>query len=97
MVQQGKKNGGRQGFSTISQDDLPQGRRGKHHEIIADLLGDLETLPDGRALKIPLEELPDSKANIRSALNRASRQRKMEIATASDETHLYVWKPNGKS
>ncbi len=97
MAQHGKKTGARQGFSTISQDDLPQGRRGKHHEIIADLLRDLKTLPDGRALKIPLEELPDSKANIRSALNRASRQRKMEIATSSDETHLYVWKPNGKS
>ncbi len=97
MVQRGKKIGDRQVFSTVSQDDLPHGRRGKHHEIIADLLHDLETLSDGRALKIPLNELPDSKANIRSALNRAARQRKLEVATSSDDTHLYVWKPNGKS
>ncbi|HEU5399774.1 MAG TPA: hypothetical protein VFU86_00380 [Terriglobales bacterium] len=87
----------RRGFPSISQDDLPHGRRGKHHDIIADLLRDLTTLSDGRALKIPLKELPDTKANIRSALNRAARQRKLEIATSSDERHLYIWKPNGKS
>jgi hypothetical protein len=80
-------------FGSITQAEVPQGRRGKHHEIVARVLRELETLEAGRALKIPLSELPDSKANIRSALNRASKERKMEVATSSDNDHLYVWRP----
>ena len=92
-----RKNGdGLSGFSSISQDDLPHGRKGKHHTVVADLLRDIEALTDGRALKVPVTELPDTKANIRSALNRASRQKNLEIATSSDDDFLYIWKPNGK-
>ncbi|MGE5114073.1 MAG: hypothetical protein ACM3JB_24705 [Acidobacteriaceae bacterium] len=83
-------------FPSISQDDLPQGRKGKHHMIVADLLRDIESLDDRRALKVPLEDLPDSKANIRSALNRAAKLRKLDIATSSDDAYLYIWKPNGR-
>jgi hypothetical protein len=36
--------------------------------------------------------LPDSKENIRSALNRATRQQGIEIATSSDAGFLYIWK-----
>jgi TusA-related sulfurtransferase len=78
-------------FKTISRDSLPEGRKGKHHGVVAQLLKSLEELKDGRALKIPLSELPDTKANIRSALSRASKQKRLNIATASDETHFYVW------
>jgi hypothetical protein len=78
-------------FKSISRDDLPEGRKGKHHGIVAQLLTSLEELKDGRALKIPLSELPDTKANIRSALSRASKQKKLNVATSSDETHFYVW------
>jgi hypothetical protein len=49
-------------------------------------------LQDGSALKIPLEELPDTKENIRSALSRATRQKQIDIATSSDDNFLYVWK-----
>jgi len=52
----------------------------------------MEQLEPDRALRIPLTALPDSKENIRSALNRATRQRGMEIATSSDSNFLYVWK-----
>jgi len=48
-------------------------------------------LEDGSALKIPLLDLPDSKENIRSALNRATRQRGRCVATSSDAEFLYVW------
>ena len=61
------------------------------------MLSDLEQLADGSALKIPLSELPDSKENIRSALNRATRQRGMEVATSSDTEFLYVWNVEGKT
>jgi hypothetical protein len=42
-------------------------------------------------LKIPLDELPDTKVNIRSALSRATRKVGITVATAADEEFLYVW------
>jgi hypothetical protein len=79
-------------FQSILQLDVPKGRDGKHKRIVTQLLSDIAQLDHGTALKIPLSALPDSKENIRSALNRATRERGMEVATSSDETHLYVWK-----
>jgi hypothetical protein len=78
-------------FESILQFDVPKGRDGKHKLIITQLLSDLEQLPDGSALKIPLSALPDTKENIRSALNRATRQRGMKVSTSSDDKFLYVW------
>jgi hypothetical protein len=79
-------------FESISQDDVPKGRDGKHKQIILELLDGLENLRPGTALKIPISELPDTKENIRAALSRATRQRSIEVATSSDADHLYVWK-----
>jgi len=79
-------------FQSIEQADVPKGRDGKHKQAITQLLAAIERLKVGSALKIPLSELPDSKENIRSALNRASRQRGIEVATSSDADFLYVWK-----
>ena len=80
-------------FQSILQLDVPKGREGKHKKIVTQLLSDVERLDHGSALKVPLAALPDSKENIRSALNRASRQRGFVIATSSDAQFLYVWKP----
>jgi hypothetical protein len=91
------KSGTRSGrFENISQDNLPQGRKGKHHEIVAQLRHGIEALEVGRALKIPISELSDSLPNVRSALNRASKQRGLAIETSSDDTHFYVWKTEPK-
>jgi hypothetical protein len=79
-------------FQSILQVDVPKGRDGKHKQIILQLIEAIEGLTIGSALKIPLVELPDSKENIRSALSRATRLKKIEIATSSDESYLYVWK-----
>jgi hypothetical protein len=84
-------------FQSIRQLDVPKGRDGKHKEIITQLLSDIERLGIGTALKIPLSALPDSKENIRSALNRATRQKGIEVATSSDADHLYVWKVESES
>jgi len=84
-------------FQSILQHDIPKGRDGKHKTIVTQLLADLEMLEHGSALKVPLSELPDSKENIRSALNRATRQRGMNVATSSDAEHLYVWKIESES
>jgi hypothetical protein len=78
-------------FNTMIQADVPQGRKGKHHEIIAVILRDLDRLDKGAALKIPLSELVQSKEKVRSALNRATRKSGRSVATASDQSFLYVW------
>ena len=83
-------------FKSISQVDLPQGRNGKHKAIVTQLLRDLDQLRPGQALKIPLTELPDTKENIRSALNRATRIKGLDVATSSDNDHFYVWVPEHK-
>ena len=79
-------------FQSILQADVPKGRDGKHKEIILELLESQANLRQGAALKIELSDLPDSKENIRAALGRATKQRKMDVATSSDDKYLYVWK-----
>jgi hypothetical protein len=78
-------------FDTMSQVDVPHGRNGKHKSIVSAIIADLDRLEDGSALKIAIEELDDSKENVRSALNRVTRKLKRNVATASDEEFLYVW------
>lgn len=84
-------------FKSILQADVPKGRDGKHKRIITQLLSDIEQLSGGSALKIPLSDLPDSKENIRSALSRAASQKKLNIATSSNEEFLYVWQTGDAS
>ena len=79
-------------YESIMQTEVPKGREGKHKKIVTQILSDIEQLEADRALKIPLAALPDTKENIRSALNRATRQRGMEIATSSDAEFLYIWR-----
>ena len=78
-------------FKAIAQADVPHGRNGKHKAIVTKILSDLDQIPEGIALKVPLAELEESKENVRSALNRATRKRGHNVATASDDTFLYVW------
>jgi hypothetical protein len=78
-------------FQTMREADVPKSRMSKHRDIVAAILKDLDQLKPGSAFKVPLEELGDSKANVRSALNRATRKGHRKIATATDETFLYVW------
>jgi len=78
-------------FKTMSQASVPQGRKGKHQQIVATILRDLDMLKDGSAIKVPLTELAESKEKVRSALNRATRKAGRTVATASDATFLYVW------
>jgi hypothetical protein len=82
-------------FASIRQADLPTGRNGRHKVIVQQLLSDLQQLEVGEALKVPLADLPDTKVNIRSALNRATQQLGIEVATSSDAENLYIWKPDG--
>jgi hypothetical protein len=78
-------------FKTMIQSDVPQGREGKHKLIVTTILRDLDRLGPGSALKVPLADLAQSKEKVRSALNRATRKVGRNVATASDDTFLYVW------
>ncbi|HET6199216.1 MAG TPA: hypothetical protein VFD93_02665 [Candidatus Acidoferrales bacterium] len=78
-------------FKTMVQADVPQGRNGRHKEIVSIILKDLDRINDGSALKVPLADLADGKEKVRSALNRATRKAGRNVATASDGIFLYVW------
>jgi hypothetical protein len=78
-------------FKTMAQVDVPQGRNGKHKQVVTRILADLDRLPAGVALKVPLAELAESKEKVRSALNRATHKGDRNVATASDADFLYVW------
>lgn len=78
-------------FKGMPQADVPQGRNGKHKAIVTKILSDLDQVPNGVALKVPLSELMHTKEQVRAALNRATRKGGRNVATASDGTFLYVW------
>ena len=78
-------------FKAMRQADVPHARNGKHKEIVTQILSDLDQIEAGTALKVPLAQLKESKEKVRSALNRATRKRGHKVATASDDTFLYVW------
>jgi hypothetical protein len=78
-------------FKTMVQADVPNGRNGKHKLIVSTIVQDLDRLENGAALKVPLHSLVDTKEKVRSALNRATRKAGRKVATAADDTFLYIW------
>lgn len=91
-------------FSSGLISKIPHGRKGKHNLIVSMILDDLDNLDLEKAVLVPLDSLKGEKMeNVRSALNRATRQRNMLVATATDDKYFYVWRaeqpvaPNGLS
>src|SRR5580692_6893383 len=78
-------------FKQMAMVDVPRSRNGKHKRIVTEILRDLDNLGEGVAFKVPLGDLGDSKENVRSALNRATRKSGRDVATATDDNFLYVW------
>jgi hypothetical protein len=73
--------------------NIRRNRRGKHHDLIQGIFQDLETLPVGSAIKLPLAKLDGiTLANLRSAVHRGSASRSLEIETLSDQDNFYIWK-----
>jgi galactose mutarotase-like enzyme len=79
-------------FETVYQVDVPQSRNGKHRKIVTAILEDVEALAPGEAAKVPFKALNDTKENVRAALSRESKKRKLTISTAADAEFLYVWR-----
>ena len=73
--------------------DLDRGRRGKHYDLIREILQELQGLKAGSALEIPLAKVGGvGLANLRSAVHRASHSAGIEIETLADAANFYVWK-----
>jgi hypothetical protein len=87
------RNGNGTHYSAVNQSEVPQGRKGKHRKAVADILADLSKLNAQQAIKIPLSSLNGEKMqNLRSALNRVTREKNIPVVTSSDEKYLYVWR-----
>jgi hypothetical protein len=65
-------------------------RRGKHHELMQQVLRELTELSSDSALKVPLGNF--SAKDIRSAVFRAATSQNIEISSTSDDNNLYVWR-----
>src|SRR5271156_905250 len=73
--------------------DIRRTRRGKHHDLLGGIFQDLESLPEGSAIKIPLTDVDGTTlANLRSAVHRASSSKGLGIETLSDEENFYIRK-----
>jgi hypothetical protein len=80
-------------YESVNRADVPEGRKGKHRKAVADILADLSKLKTQQAVKIPLISLNGEKMqNLRSALNRVTRDKNIPVVTSSDEKYLYVWR-----
>jgi len=80
-------------FASKLISSVPHGRKGKHNLIVSMILDDLDKLDPENAVLVPLDSLEGEKMeNVRSALNRATRQRNMLVTTATDEKYFYVWR-----
>jgi hypothetical protein len=87
------RDGNSSHYASVNRSDVPLGRKGKHRKAVSDILADLSKLDDKSAVKIPLSSLNGEKMqNLRSALNRVTRERKIPVVTSSDEKYLYVWR-----
>lgn len=82
-----------QNYDRVVLANLRRKRRGKHHDLVQGIFQDLESLPSGSAIKIPLSEVDGvTLANLRSAVHRASTAKAVSIETLSDEENFYIWK-----
>ena len=79
-------------YRQVQLSSLRKGRRGKHHDLVAGILQELQVVPVGSALEIPLEGVAIGLANVRSAVHRGAAAKGLEIETLADERNFYVFK-----
>jgi hypothetical protein len=91
MTREKRKASGKPHYEQVPTHSVKGHRKGKHHDLIQRILEDLEFLPGGSAIKIPLNSTDGvTLENLRSAVHRATK--KMDVETSSDGENLYIWK-----
>lgn len=71
--------------------ELSRNRRGKHHDLVQEIVKELKIVPAGSALEIPLADAGIELANLRSAIHRAATAENLPIETLADDKNFYVW------
>jgi hypothetical protein len=86
-------------YRSVKISSLGNRRRGKHHDLVGEIMRQAKNLHSGMALEIPLEDVGGVElANLRSAVHRAAVAEKLAIETQSDERNFYLWiSQNGSS
>jgi len=82
-------------YRQVQLSSLRKGRRGKHHDLVEGILEELDAVPVGSALEIPLEGVDIGLANVRSAVHRGAAAKGLEIETLADQKNFYVFRKNG--
>jgi hypothetical protein len=79
-------------YGRVRIKDLPNTRRGKHFDLLNKILEDLVNVPSSSAVSVPLKDTGGiGLANLRSAVNRATRAKGLRVETQSDQQYFYVW------
>jgi hypothetical protein len=79
-------------YRRVQLSSLRKGRRGKHHDLVEGILEELQAVPVGSALEIPLEGVDIGLANVRSAVHRGAAAKGLDIETLADQKNFYVFK-----
>jgi hypothetical protein len=80
-------------YNRIDISSLRRGRRGKHYDLVQNILREFDLLQTGSALEIPLAGVGGiGLANLRSAVHRAAASKGLSIETQADEENFYLWK-----
>lgn len=79
-------------FDTVDAAEVPRDRKGKHNQLMMQILQDLQRIKPAVALRIPRSELGSQKiANVRAALAREIKKTELVIGTSVDDDYFYVW------
>lgn len=90
MAKEKGKSSSKPHYEQVPTTTVKGHRKGKHHDLVRRILEDLEFLPEGSAIKIPLKATDGvTLENLRSAVHRATK--KLNVETSSDDENLYIW------
>lgn len=80
-------------YRQVAISGLEKGRRGKHHDLVQEIVAEFKILPEGAAMEVPFADIGGiGLANLRSAVHRAATSHGLKIETLADEKNLYVWR-----
>lgn len=95
MAKTGKSDGSEppMKYRRVALATIRKGRRGKHHDLVTGILSELQAVPAGSALAVPLAAVEGiGLANLRSAVHRGAASEGLEIETLADKKNFYVFK-----